>query len=326
MRKAGANALLAVACFAIAAQAGSRRQAPPAPAPAQARRVAVTFDDVPFLPETEAGTCDPNLARSDNERLLDLISQRRIPTVGLIVPGRRCGNNSTGLMRDLLRSWLDAGLVLGNHTYTHPDLEQVTLDSYTADIIRSGGVLDELQPGLAGTPRYFRAPSLHMGSSPEKWNGLKGFLSRNAYIVAPVTIDNQEWVYAAAYDRSQRRADTVQSARVVTAYITHMKESFDFYEGLSRELFGREIPQVLLVHANQLNVDHLDDLLGMIRKRGYSFISLDEALKDSAYRSPDTYMGSRGFSWLQRWAITRGIPVGQEPREVAWVASLAGGQ
>jgi peptidoglycan/xylan/chitin deacetylase (PgdA/CDA1 family) len=229
-------------------------------------------------------------------------------------------------MRGLIRSWLDAGLSLGNGTYSHADLDQMTVDSYGADIIRASGTLNELQPGLVGTPRYFRAPQLHMGSTPEKSSGLKTFLTRNLYVVAPVTIDNQEWVYAAAYDRALRHEDTAQASKVVSAYIAHMKESFEFYEGMSRDLFGREIPQVLLVHANQLNADHLEDLVGMIRKRGYTVVSLDQALRDSAYQSSDSYVGSRGFSWLKRWAITRGLPVAQEPREVAWVASLAGEQ
>jgi peptidoglycan/xylan/chitin deacetylase (PgdA/CDA1 family) len=289
------------------------------------RQVAVTFDDVPFLPENESGGCNAALARSNNEKLLDVITQKRVPVTGFVVPGRRCGNGAV-LMRSLLQAWLDAGLVLGNGTFSHADLEQVTLDSYTADIIRAGGTLNDLQPGLAGTPRYFRAPALHVGGTQEKWNGLKTFLGRNAYVMAPVTIDNQEWVYAAAYDRAMRHEDTAQGAKVVAAYIAHMKESFEFYEAMSRDLFNREIPQILLVHANQLNADHLDDLLGMIRKRGYSTVSLDQALKDSAYQSPDTYVGSRGFSWLKRWAITRGLPVAQEPKEVAWVATLAGEQ
>ncbi len=92
-----------------------------------------------------------------------------------------------------------------------------------------------------------------------------------------------------------------------------MKSMFVFYEGLSQDLFTDEIPQILLLHANNLNADIFHDLINMMRSRGYSFISLREALSHPAYSSPDTYTGPIGISWLQRWAISRGQSFRKEP-------------
>jgi hypothetical protein len=92
-----------------------------------------------------------------------------------------------------------------------------------------------------------------------------------------------------------------------------MERMFEFYERMSRELFGREIAQTLLVHANALNADHFDRVAAMLKRRGYRFITLDEALKDKAYDHRDTYTGATGISWLQRWAITRGGNFKKEP-------------
>jgi hypothetical protein len=92
-----------------------------------------------------------------------------------------------------------------------------------------------------------------------------------------------------------------------------MESMFEFYEGLSRDLFGREIPQVLLVHANQLNGDHFSEMIEMMRRRGYQFITLDDALSDPAYRSREDYVGAVGISWLQRWLVTRGQALRKEP-------------
>ena len=69
---------------------------------------------------------------------------------------------------------------------------------------------------------------------------------------------------------------------------------------------NRPIPQILLIHANSINADFLGKLLSELKNRGYSFITLDEALKDNAYKSTDKYTGKGGISWLHRWALTQG--------------------
>jgi hypothetical protein len=78
----------------------------------------------------------------------------------------------------------------------------------------------------------------------------------------------------------------------------------------------------LLLHANELNADYLDRLVGMLKGRGYNFIGLDQALQDPAYDRPDEYVGPRGLSWLHRWALADGLQVKEEPREPAWIRDL----
>jgi hypothetical protein len=113
--------------------------------------------------------------------------------------------------------------------------------------------------------------------------------------------------------------------RIADGYLRHMAESFDHFEALSRTLFGREIPQVLLLHANRLNADHFDSVAAILRRRGYRFVRLEDALRDPAYASRDTYVGPRGLSWLERWAATRGMTLREAPRQPAWVDSLRAG-
>jgi hypothetical protein len=57
----------------------------------------------------------------------------------------------------------------------------------------------------------------------------------------------------------------------------------------------------------------------MFRRRGYRLVTLAEAMADSAYRSPETYVGAKGLSWLQRWQISRGDPIEEQPRVPDWV-------
>jgi hypothetical protein len=83
---------------------------------------------------------------------------------------------------------------------------------------------------------------------------------------------------------------------------------------------GHEFPQILLIHASQLNADLMPDLLAMFRRRGYEFVSLDRALADDAYDSPDAYVGRNGFSWIHRWSRSKGMAPKGEPEPPEWVS------
>ncbi|HEX8686328.1 MAG TPA: hypothetical protein VF654_07490, partial [Pyrinomonadaceae bacterium] len=85
------------------------------------------------------------------------------------------------------------------------------------------------------------------------------------------------------------------------------EKMFEFYEGYSREVAGREFPQVLMLTAGALNADCFDDLAAMLRRRGYNFVTMEQATRDEAYRMPDTYTGSHGDSWIARWAVSKGL-------------------
>ena len=76
---------------------------------------------------------------------------------------------------------------------------------------------------------------------------------------------------------------------------------------------GYEPRQIILLHGNQLEADHIGDLANVFRKRGYRFITLEEALGDPAYSLPDTYIGEEGTGWLIHWAVTQGKPPHDEP-------------
>jgi hypothetical protein len=103
------------------------------------------------------------------------------------------------------------------------------------------------------------------------------------------------------------------AARIAQAYLAYMQNIFGYFETLSVEVVGYEIRQVLLLHASSLNADYFADLVRMVRQRGYRFVSLDRALKDKAYRQPDTYSGEEGASWIHHWASTQDKPVTAEP-------------
>jgi peptidoglycan/xylan/chitin deacetylase (PgdA/CDA1 family) len=285
------------------------------------RRVAVTFDDVPLSGSPDAA-CDAAALERLTLRLVDRIVSLDMPATGLVVESRVCDRLRPTLLPRLLAVWLDAGLDLGNHTFSHPDLNRTPVERYRADIVNGEATVGALLEERGTRLRYFRYPLLHAGTSLATKRAVKAFLFERGYAIAPVTIDNQEWVFAAVYARAKGRGDSATVRRISEAYLAHMAEAFLFYERLSTDVLGYELPQVLLLHANEMNADLLGELAALMEVRGYRFVSLDEALADPAYGRLDEYVGPRGLSWLQRWALADGLDVPPEPREPGWVAEM----
>ena len=269
------------------------------------RTIAVTFDDVPavnVLQTDLAGRRDMTL------RLLSSIASRRIPVVGFVNERQLYeGDQLQDERVDLLRLWIAAGLELGNHTYSHPDLHRVSLEAFQEDVIRGEPVTRELLASRDRALRYFRHPYLHTGRDLATKVALEDFLAARGYRIAPVSIDNSEWIFARAYLLALRGGDDALAVRIGSDYVDYMIGMLRYYEAQSQALFERNIAHVLLVHANELNADWFGELADRIADAGYEFVDLDTALEDPAYDSEDTYTGPGGITWLHRWGITRDV-------------------
>jgi peptidoglycan/xylan/chitin deacetylase (PgdA/CDA1 family) len=103
--------------------------------------------------------------------------------------------------------WLNAGLELGNHTYSHRDLNAIPLEQFETDVLRGEVVTRGLLKTRGRTLRYFRHPFLHVGADLQTRRAFEAFLARRGYTVAPVTVDSDEFVYAAVYASALRRGD-----------------------------------------------------------------------------------------------------------------------
>lgn len=282
------------------------------------RTVAFTLDDLPI-----ARGRDLAMMREVTARLLGQLADQGIPAIGFVNERKLAVPGEEAARAALLEEWLIAGLDLGNHTYSHPSLYRTALEEYEADVIRGEEVTSMLLAKRGQRLQYFRHPMLNTGPDLETKSAFERFLAERGYRVAPVTIDNDDYVYALAYDNATTTADSTLMARIGHDYIRYMDEIFGFYEGFSRRLLGREPAQILLLHANRLNADYLDEIAHLLRSRGYRFVSLDEALDDPAYSLSDQYVGERGLSWLQRWAITMGRQSQEQPGVPQWVHEIA---
>ncbi len=287
-----------------------------------ARKIAITFDDLPAVSVPAGQTCDLEALKNTTAKLLATLTSHAVPVVGFVNEGRICKNLGPGALPALLNMWLDAGEELGNHTFSHVDLDVATVDAYEADVARGEAVTKKLLSERGRTLRYFRYPFLNTGRNQDIKTAIDSFLEKRGYTEAPVTIGSNEWMFAAIYADAKERGDLATMKLVTDAYVPYMQRVVSYFERASSRLFGREISQVLLVHASALNADCLDQLIAMLESRGYQFVNLDEALKDPAFSTPDRYLGSDGFSCLLRWAQTENMLMKPRPPEPAVIRRL----
>ena len=271
--------------------------------------VAITIDDIPR--SCDGGRASLEEIQSMTVRLLAPFKRQGIPLTGFVNVGR------TRLAHDelprIFNLWLDAGAELGNHTFSHSDLNSIPAAEYERDITNGEGVLRDSVEAHGKKLQFFRYPMLHAGSTADTKNEAEQFLAAHGYRNAPVTFDNSDYLFAAAF------IDPQLTPRVRREYIPYLESVVAFFEQRGVEVVGREFPQIMLLHASELNSQMMPAILEMFRRRGYRFVTLDDALRDGAYRLPENYVGRRGLSWIHRWSTAKGLSPKNEPDAPEWV-------
>ena len=256
-------------------------------------------------------------------RLLNTLREQKVPAVGFVNERKLYKQGEYDARIKALSMWLDAGFELGNHTFSHTSLNNVPLQFWEDDVIRGESVTCFLQSQHNMKMRYFRHPYLDVGRDLQTRRAAESFLIGRGYRIAPVTMDAWDWMYARVYEDARKRGDKDLQQKLVESYLTYTNAVFDYYEKLSKELIGYEPKQILLLHGNWLEADHIGELIDLLRKRGYQFVSLGDALNDSAYSMPDEFVADEGSGWIEHWAITRGRPPQNAPVFPQWVIDKA---
>jgi peptidoglycan/xylan/chitin deacetylase (PgdA/CDA1 family) len=280
------------------------------------RQIAITIDD---LPAGDASGASAATLMEMTTKLLAILKQQKIPAVGFVNEKKLYKWGEVDQRIKSLAMWLDAGLELGNHTFSHASLNRVGLKAFEDEVIQGETVTRLLLAQHNMTLRYFRHPYLDTGRDLQTRRDAETFLVNRGYRIAPITVDAWDWNFAGVYAEAKGRGDSALQQKIVSTYLSYTESVFAYCEQLSKQLIGYEPKQILLLHASWLEAEHLGEVLDLIRKRGYRFITLDEALSDQAYSLPDTYVGEEGTSWLDHWAITRGQPPQGFPIFPVWV-------
>jgi|CZKF01.1.fsa_nt_gi peptidoglycan/xylan/chitin deacetylase (PgdA/CDA1 family) len=278
---------------------------------AQTHTVALTIDDLPFITEDSSRPMQPVDAKSaaaSNHKLLVALARHHVPVTGFVI---QKGVEELGIVSgtDILREWTRRGFDLGNHTYAHPDSNNLTIEQYEDQITRGEAAFVPVMKAAGRKPEFFRFPFNHTGDTKEKRDALAAFLAQRGYRLAPCTIETSDWMFNIAYGRMIARHDHASAARLRTVYLAFTSAQIDYFMRLNTQVLGHEPPEIMLLHDNQLNADTISDLLALFEKKHYRWVSLSEAESDPVYLSPDSIVTKYGPMWGYRWAKERGVKV-----------------
>jgi peptidoglycan/xylan/chitin deacetylase (PgdA/CDA1 family) len=268
------------------------------PRTASAGTIALTFDDLPGLTILQ----DQRYIDYFNQTLLRKLRGHHFPAIGFVNEGKLDELIRQRQIANLER-WTDAGMNLGNHTFSHDSPNEVGARAYVADIARGEPVIKTLLKERGKDLRWFRHPYLETGSPASVRQAVDGWLQEHGYRVAPVTVDAEDWEFAEPYDDAIARHDRPRQRRIRAEYLAYTAMRISWSQASARLLFGRDIAHVMLLHDTRLNADTLGDLARTLHHFHLRPVSLEEAMRDSAYGSKDQYAGKDGLNWLERWAL-----------------------
>jgi peptidoglycan-N-acetylglucosamine deacetylase len=241
------------------------------PISASAQMIAFTFDDGPKMNDTVL----LNPAQRNSELLRQLresgIKAALFPTAG----------DKNGSRLDLIRRWGEEGHMIGNHTENHPSLNsaKIRLTDFEQELLSCDTVIRK----MPGYTRRFRFPFLKEGDTREKRDGFRVFLKSTGYKSAPVSVDASDWYYNSRLTNSLQSNRDANISNFKNAYLHHLWNRACYYDSLSKEVLGRSVKHVILLHHNLLNALFLADVIKMFRMNGWEIIDPREAFGDPAY-------------------------------------------
>jgi len=230
---------------------------------AESREIALTIDDLPFVGESK---------NFHLNMIIDAVTANDVPATGFVIAGKISPENWA-----MLRRFRDAGLGLGNHTLSHKNLNKVNTETYIHEIDEA----DKILLPVLTKPKYFRYPYLAMSKGDKKEEVLE-FLQSKDYRIAPVTIDSKDFIFnqllLSVKEKERRAFLTV----LKPCYLNYIWQQTLQAEEHNRQAHKPSQPQILLVHANLLNAYVLPDIINLYKEKGFTFISLQGALKPVA--------------------------------------------
>jgi peptidoglycan/xylan/chitin deacetylase (PgdA/CDA1 family) len=249
-------------------------------------QISVTMDDFSW----QNAVYQP--AADRNRSILAALDHHSIKAA-LFVVGRNVESDEG---KHLLEDWNAAGHLIGNHTYSHPNLNSpsMKLATYTSDIARAETFLKD----FSRFKKYFRFPMLKEGETAEKRDGVRAFLAQHGYRVGHVTIDTSDWIITSRLSDRLAKDPTTNTKPYRDYYLAHMWDRAQFYDDLARRVVGRPVKHTILTHYNLLNGLFLNDLIEMFKSKGWQFIDAEEAFTDPVFaEKPKVLPAGESIVW-----------------------------
>jgi peptidoglycan/xylan/chitin deacetylase (PgdA/CDA1 family) len=273
-----------------------------------AQKVAITFDDLPLNGDLPPGVTRVEIAR---DTLALLKARHAPPAYGFINAKKLEGNPDAA---EALKLWA-AAEPIGNHTYGHLNLNTNPAEAFEREI-------DENEPALVllaakdGNWHWLRYPFLHEGETVEKRRAVRAYLHAHGYRVAQVTLDWEDYLWNSAYARCAAKNDAQSITWLKSSYLSIESSYLDLGRDLAKTVYGHDINHVLLLHLGAFSSTILPDALDLMQKKGFTFVTLEEAENDPVYDGDPDAGSKYGGTLLEMWIEAKKIkfpPVMEKP-------------
>lgn len=268
-------------------------------------QIAFTWDDVPAHSALPAGETRIEIARE----IIAAMKSRKMPPAFGFVNGVLTEKEPASA--PVLEAWRTAGMPLGNHTWSHMNLNRIPLADWEADVLRN----EPLLHSYMGTQdwHWLRFPFLAEGDTPEKRDGARKFLDEHGYKIAGVTMSFGDYLFNEPYARCVANRDTEGIAKLEASYLAAADTTIRYSRAMSKALYGRDIPYILLMHIGAMDARMLPRLLDLYWQRGFTFIRLEDAVKDPFYRRDVDLSLPSGPDTLEEAMRQRNLPLPERP-------------
>ena len=265
-----------------------------------AQKLAITMDDLPLN-----GMLPPGVTRADmTKNVLAILKKRHVPPVYGFINAKKLEGSPDGA--DALKLWAAAEPV-GNHTYSHMDLEQNAAEAFEREIEENEPTLELLKGDAKDDWHWLRYPYLREGDTVEKRRAVRAYLKAHGYKIAQVTLDWEDYLWNSAYARCVAKGDTKSIAWLRSSYLNTASEFLDLGREQAKLIYGHEINFVLLMHLGAFSSTILPDALDLLKKKGFKLVTLEEAESDPAYDGdPDVGLHDAG-TFLDQWMQVKQI-------------------
>jgi peptidoglycan/xylan/chitin deacetylase (PgdA/CDA1 family) len=264
-----------------------------------AQKVAITFDDLPLNGDLPPGVTRVQIARD----VVALLNSRHLPSAYGFINAKKLEGNPDAA--EALKVWAAAEPV-GNHTYGHLNLNANPAEAFEREIDQNEPTL-ELLAGKDSNWHWFRYPFLHEGDEIEKRRAVRAYLQAHGYRVAQVTLDWEDYLWNSAYARCAAKNDAQSIAWLKSSYLSIESSHLDLGRDLAKLVYGHDINHVLLLHLGAFSSTILPDALDLMQKKGFTFVSLEEAENDPVYAGDPDVASKYGGTLLELWIEAKKI-------------------
>ncbi|MFY9573610.1 MAG: polysaccharide deacetylase family protein [Blastocatellia bacterium] len=234
--------------------------------------------------------CYTENTRENFHKLLNALKQNDLPPTVDFLAGE-------SLDATVQEEWLASGNLIGSMTYAGSSVKKGNAQDFITTLTRNEQALAPLWGKFERKRKYFRYPGLKLGMDDKRRREIRTFLIQNGYLEVPATIDSRDDDFTQPYCAALARGDQMCAAFITATFKSCLLDKTMKARMAARDIAGRDVKQILMIQANQLTSDLLDELLRWYKAMGVRFISLDEALSDPFYATEEVTNTANQIIW-----------------------------